>query len=301
MIVHVPACLILVRGACYPATHESFFEEEAIQYHFHLSFLKSPHLLRRCALCLGIMPPKKPKKKRAPLKRAIEEDPDDDDDEREDPDDDCEESAVRYGQIPEMFRLEEEEVSTQDFEVTTKTLKSSRTMPAISRSRSVLRDNVICSEQCNPHLMNRFGLVSWYVFLQYCAVGMDKEVLKLKEENGKLKELEVKNKELNDLITSLRGSLSNKLSISEMMNFKTTVVANIICPHAMREILFCIGFPATQASSNLFFSLFIYLSTHVSLPHTPIHNRSCPTHRIPRPSLPGELITGHLLQRRFLI
>jgi hypothetical protein len=122
--------------------------------------------------------------------------------------------------------------------------------------------------------MNRFGLVSWYVFLQYCAVGMDKEVLKLKEENGKLKELEVKNKKLEDLNTSLRESLSNKLSISEMMNFKTTVLANIIVPQAMREVLFCIGFPSTQASSNLFFLLFIYLSTHVLLPHTPIHNRS---------------------------
>jgi hypothetical protein len=58
------------------------------------------------------MPPKKPKKKRAQLKRATDEE-DPDDDEREDLDGDCEESAVRYGEIAEMFRLEEEEVLTQ--------------------------------------------------------------------------------------------------------------------------------------------------------------------------------------------
>jgi hypothetical protein len=58
--------------------------------------------------------------------------------------------------------------------VTRATLKASAIMPQLS-SREKLIANVQFSNKCNPHFMNRFGLVSWYVFFQYCLNGMIQE------------------------------------------------------------------------------------------------------------------------------
>jgi hypothetical protein len=65
---------------------------------------------------------------------------------------------IDYGQIPDVFCL----LGPRDhWEVTKESLKSSATVPLISNSKNLKDHLVIGMACCNPHLMNRFGLVSW--------------------------------------------------------------------------------------------------------------------------------------------
>lgn len=148
---------------------------------------------------------------------------------------------IDYGQIPIVFRLRG---PSEDWQVTKETLKSSLIVPQISNNKN-LRDHLVIGTDCDPHLMNRFGLVSWYVFFVYCIVGLIPEVAGLKKEIELLKE---KNAQANDLISSLQAEQSKKHSINEITAFKTAVVRNILVPQTIRDVLFRIGFPSKQVS-----------------------------------------------------
>ena len=195
------------------------------------------------------MPPKRTKKadknKRVAARQAFSSD--DDDDSIDD------QANVDYGEIPNVFRLQG---PMEDWQVTKKSLKSSPIPPQISNNKN-LKDHYDMGTLCNPHLMNRFGLVSWYVFFVYCISGLIPEVQTLRKEVDLLKK---KNAEANDLISSLQSEHSNKLSINEITAFKTAVVRNTIVPQGIRDVLFRIGFPSKQVS---IFWLLFYLSQSI--------------------------------------
>jgi hypothetical protein len=109
--------------------------------------------------------------------------------------------------------------------------------------------------------MNRFGLVSWYVFFQYCLNGMIQEKSKTKQEVDALNKDE--NAKLISLCKSLHESQSKRHSIDEIQAFKSSVDSNILVPQKICDVLFHIGFPSTKVSSNVFFSL----STVPPIPH----------------------------------
>jgi hypothetical protein len=196
------------------------------------------------------MPPKKKEGDQARRVHATRAEPSSDNDS-------VEEKLNRdYGQIPNVFRLEG---PREDWQVTKESLKRSPIVPQISNNKN-LKDHLDIGTVCNPHLMNRFGLVSWYVFFVYCISGLIPEVQSLRKEVELLKK---KNAEANDLISSLQSEQSNKHSINEITGFKTTVVRNIIVPQGIRDVLFRIGFPSKQVSFFLF-RLFSQLLFHLS-------------------------------------
>jgi hypothetical protein len=173
----------------------------------------------------------------------------------EDDDQDSADSSTHhsFGQIPNEFRLRG---PVEDWKVTRQSLKTSRTMPVITTSSKELKSNLNVGSACDPHLMNRFGLASWYVFFLHCINGFLIEIGHLKDE------IEVLKKEAadsNDLISSLRASESNKHSINDIMGFKTAVVGNVIVPVSIREVLFRIGFPSQQVSLVLVFLHYCFL------------------------------------------
>jgi hypothetical protein len=99
------------------------------------------------------MPRKKKKAdKRVTARQALSSD--DDDDSIDD------EANVDYGEIPNVFRLQG---PMEDWQVTKESLKRSPIVPQISNNKN-LKDHLDIGTVCNPHLMNRFGLVSWYIF-----------------------------------------------------------------------------------------------------------------------------------------
>jgi hypothetical protein len=192
------------------------------------------------------MPRKKKKAdKRVTARQALSSD--DDDDSIDD------EANVDYGEIPNVFRLQG---PMEDWQVTKESLKSSPIVPQISNNKN-LKDHLDIGTVCNPHLMNHFGLVSWYVFFVYCISGLIPEVQTLRKEVELLKK---KNAEANDLISSLKSEHSNKHSINEITAFKTAVIQNTIVPQGIRDVLFRIGFPSKQVS--IFWVLF-YLSQSI--------------------------------------
>jgi hypothetical protein len=197
-----------------------------------------------------MMPPK-PKKKKGDQARKVhaKAQPSSDDDLVE------EELNVDYGQIPNVFRLIE---PREDWLVTKESLKSSPIVPQISNNKN-LKDHLGIGTACNPHLMNRFGLVSWYVFFVYCIGGLVPEVMNLKKDIELLKK---KNEEANNLIFSLRSEQSKKHTINDITSFKTNVVRNIIVPHLVRDVLFRIGFLSKQVSSIFCFNSFLNMPPH---------------------------------------
>jgi hypothetical protein len=67
------------------------------------------------------------------------------------------EANVDYGKIPNDFCLQG---PREDWQVTKESLKRSPIVPQISNNK-ILKDHLDIGTACNPHLMNRFGLVSW--------------------------------------------------------------------------------------------------------------------------------------------
>ena len=215
------------------------------------------------------------------------------------PDDEERSASVSHGvagPIPDCFCLKTQE---EKWTVTRATLKASSIMPQLS-SRDKLIANVQFSNKCNPHYMNRFGLVSWYVFFQYCLNGMIQEKSKINQEVDALKD---ENAKLKSLCESLHESQSKRHSIDEIQAFKSSIVSNILVPQKIRDVLFHIGFPSTKVSSNFFFSLSA-VPTHPSLPpwdYITHNDRSCQTRWMPTQSLPRASITSHLSRKRFSI
>jgi hypothetical protein len=140
-------------------------------------------------------------------------------------------------------------------------LKSSAAVPQITNSKH-LKDHLVIGMACDLHLMSRFGLVSWYVFFVYCISGLIPEVTNLKKEIELQKK---KNAEANDLISSLQAKQSNKLTIDDIMGFKTAVVRNIIVPQAIHDVLFWIGFPSKQVSSIFYSNSFLKNTPRLSM------------------------------------